>query len=295
MISILIPTYNYNISELIASLHKQLSSSSVVFEIIIFEDGSTTFINTIDKYNNTKIIFSKKNIGRVKARQALAFEAKYDWLLFLDADVLPKHDTFITQHLEALKLNYDAIFGGFAYYKMPPKKEYMLRWKYGRNNEEILAKKRNSNPYKVIISANYLIKKTVFLEINKHIEDTKTYGFDNYFGALLQQHKVNVLHLDNPVYHLGIEKSEVYLKKKEMSALTLLHFYNSNSFNTNNSNDLLKLFLTIKRLKLLWLFSLIYTVFGSKLKKHLVGTNPLITLLQTYKILFMCNAYYKKN
>lgn len=294
MISILIPTYNYDVSPLVAQLHKQLSTNAIVFEILIFEDGSKKFINAVSGFSSTKLIINKENLGRVKARQQLATLARYDWLLFLDADVLPQSNEFISNYLKSKILHFDAVFGGFAYYESAPKKEFMLRWKYGKTKEQVPAAVRNKTPYKVIISANYLIKKDVFNTINQQIEDTKGYGFDTYFGALLQQNKVKVLHIDNTVYHLGIEKSEVYLKKKEMAALTLLHFYNSKSYNENNSNDLLKFFLKIKRLRLVWFFSLVHTVLGAVIKRQLMSKNPSINLLQLYKISFMCSAY-KKN
>lgn len=295
MISILIPAYNYNISKLITQIHQQLSSNLTPFEIIIFEDGSNQFINNNNNLKNTTVIVNKENIGRVKARQKLASLANYNWLLFLDADVLLTLDTFIIKYLKSIKQDYDVVFGGFAYYKSPPNEEYLLRWKYGKTKEQIPAIKRNKKPYKVIISANFMIKKTVFSNINKHIEDNKSYGFDNYFGALLQQNKVKVLHIDNPVYHIGIEKNDIYLKKKELAASTLLFFYNSKYFNNNNSNDLLKIFTKLKRIKLVWFFSLLYRFFGSKMKQKLTSNKPTISLLQFYRICFMCNLAFKQN
>ncbi|MBP7612167.1 MAG: glycosyltransferase, partial [Paludibacter sp.] len=44
MISILIPTYNYNITHLVTDLHQQAMETYVDFEIIVVEDGSTLSI-----------------------------------------------------------------------------------------------------------------------------------------------------------------------------------------------------------------------------------------------------------
>lgn len=293
MLSVLIPTYNYNISALISALHTQLMEQAIAFEIIVLEDGSTKNINSNPHLSATTIIKNDVNNGRVKARQLLAFKAKYEWLLFLDADVLPKSNLFISNYIKAMALDYDAFFGGFAYSKTTPEPSFMLRWKYGKTKEQVPAATRNKTPYKVIISANYLIKKQIFNSINTKIKDTKGYGFDNYFGALLQDNTIKILHLDNEVYHLGIEKSEWYLKKKEQAALTLLHFYKTEGFN-NHSNDLLKLFSTVNRLKLVGLFSLFYKTFKQSMTKNLLGLSPSITVLQLYKISFMCYAYHNK-
>ena len=44
MLSILIPTYNYNITRLVVDLHQQALDTYVDFEIIVIEDGSTLFV-----------------------------------------------------------------------------------------------------------------------------------------------------------------------------------------------------------------------------------------------------------
>ena len=62
-------------------------------------------------------------------------------------------------------------------------KTNMLRWSYGKTHEQIPAKERNKKPYKVIISANFMIKKPIFIAINSQIEQ-KGYGFDNFFCSL---------------------------------------------------------------------------------------------------------------
>ena len=293
MLSVLIPAYNYNISKLLATLHAQLIKATIAFEIIVLEDGSTIEINSSNNFSNTLVIKNTKNIGRVKARQTLAFKAKYNWLLFLDADVLPKSKDFVSNYIKIMTLDFDVFFGGFTYYKNKPEQSFILRWKYGQTKEQIPASTRNKSPYKVIISANYLIKKEVFSAVNTKIEDTKGYGFDNYFGALLQDNNAKVWHIDNEVYHLGIEKSESYLQKKEQAALTLLHFYKTEGFN-NHSNDLLRLFTKLNNFKLVWLFSLFYKLFNSSMKKNLLSNSPSINILQLYRISFMCYTYKNK-
>ncbi|MDG1714109.1 glycosyltransferase family 2 protein [Lacinutrix sp.] len=293
MLSVLIPTYNYDISKLVAAIHAQLTNCAIAFEIIILEDGSTLKLNSSHNLDYTKVIKNTQNIGRVKARQDLALKAKYDWLLFLDADVFPKSKQFIYNYIKAMSHDYEAFFGGFAYHDDKPEQSFILRWKYGQTKEQIPASTRNKSPYKVIISANYLIKKEVFSAVNTKIEDTKGYGFDNYFGALLQDNNAKVWHIDNEVYHLGIEKSESYLQKKEQAALTLIHFYKTEGFN-NHSNDLLRLFRKLNNFKLAWLFSLFYKFFNSNMKKNLLSNSPSVKILQLYRISFMCYAYKNK-
>lgn len=286
MLSVLIPTYNSDVGKLVQKVHAQLNATKIAFEIIVLEDGSTQSINTIANLSHTEVLVHKHNLGRVKARQFLAKTSKYDWLLFLDADVLPKKDSFISDYLNKLKLDYEAIFGGFTYYDEKPKKDYVLRWKYGKTREQVPARIRNKTPYKVIISANYLIKKTVFETINSKMTNSG-YGYDNYFGSLLKLQQISTLHIDNEVYHLGIEKSSNYLNKKEQAVQTLVRLYNTNTMTTHD-NDLLALFSNLKRIGLTAVLSGAYKLLKTSMQNNLTGSNPSIIVLQFYRISYMC-------
>lgn len=291
MISVLIPVYNYNVVALVTQIHKQLQLCNVPFEILCLDDASTSnevhTNNSISNLDSTSYLRSNKNLGRINARQYLAEKAKYQWLLFLDADVIPKSELFISKYLEFVNKEYEAIYGGFAYYEQRPESEYMLRWTYGSTHEQISALERNEKPYKVTISANFLIKKSIFLDINSQI-DQKGYGFDNFFAALLKMKRIKVFHIDNEVYHLGIETSQTYLGKKEKAAETLLKLYQSGKIESHQ-NDLLKLYIQLKQFKLRSVVSLFYKLFSKALKQNLLGGKPSMTLLQLYRISYMCN------
>lgn len=295
MLSILIPIYNYDASILITEVNRQCMDASLEYEIICLEDGSTSeFVQLNEKVKeakNVKYIVQSKNCGRIEARKQLANLAKYQWLIFLDADIEIKSASFIRKYVKATQLDYDAVFGGFTYEEEPPAEEFMLRWKYGKNHEQIDAAKRNNKPYKVIISANYLVKKEVFQKIYGKI-NFEGYGYDNYFGSLLKKEGVKVFHINNEAIHRGIEKSEVYLRKKEKAAETLVNLYNSGRM-TEHENDLLKLFLHIKNYRLITAISKFFQLNKNWLKRNLLGNNPLIPLLQLYRISYMCN-YYKQ-
>ena len=111
---------------------------------------------------------------------------------------------------------------------------------------------------------------------------------DYYFGAMLKENKVSVLHIDNQVYHLGIEKSEIYLRKKEKATETLLKLYHSNNIK-EHSNDLLNTYIRLKQFKLNYIFATAFSLFKPLLKKNLMSNYPIIFLLQFYKISYMCH------
>lgn len=290
MISILIPVYNYNIVPLVEELHKQLINSKTSYELLACDDGSDFKFSdnnkSINKYNFTNFSISDHNIGREQTRQGLALKAKYDWLLFLDADTLPATSYFIKDYLHHVNSDYDAVFGGILYQKQRPDADFILRWKYGAARESVIAKTRNKKPYQTVVSANFMIKKDVFIESNKYIMD-KDYGYDILFGTLLKSNAKKVVHIDNQVYHLGIEKSDIYLCKMEESVRTYLKLFRNGSI-SGDDNGLLYYYSILKRYNLNFTLSTFFKFFKSPLRRNLLGNNPNISLLQLYRLSYMC-------
>ncbi|WP_299336973.1 glycosyltransferase family 2 protein [uncultured Psychroserpens sp.] len=290
MLSVLIPVYNYDIRALVTAIQEQLLTSQIPFEIICMDDGSKSNFRTInseiEQLEHTGYRVSNSNLGRVATRKSLAENASYNWLLFLDADVIPRTNQFINNYIPYLHTDYEAVYGGFAYKEDQPEDDLMLRWTYGRSNEQVSAHIRNKTPYKIVISANFLIKKTRFLELSSYMTNTG-YGYDNYFGALLKEKTVKVFHIDNEVFHLGLESSASYLKKIEESIDNLLQLDTEDKLKTTD-NSLLKLFKLFKTYKLHKIWAWVYKTFGSSLKSNLLSKRPSVFMLQCYKLSYIC-------
>lgn len=297
MLSILIPTYNYDITVLVQNIHKQLINAKIDFEIICLDDLSDEKISNvnlaINKFPYTTYQLSSTNNGIAITRQLLCNKANYDWILLIDADTELRDDNFITNYLSKMNSGFEVIFGGFAYKNIKPHKDFLLRWKYGKQCEALSAAKRNANPYKITIAANLLVKKETYKSFNL---DTigKLYAMDYYFGAKLKQNKIAVLHIDNQIYHLGIEKSSKYLRKKELAAKTLLKLYIGNHIK-QHSNSLLSTYILLKNLRLNYVCAISYKLLNHVLKKNLLGKYPSVMLLQLYKVLYICHFDLKKS
>ena len=70
MLSILIPTFNYDITALVVEVHKQSKSCNIVFEILVFDDASRDLENkknnaSINTLENTSYTILKSNIEEV--------------------------------------------------------------------------------------------------------------------------------------------------------------------------------------------------------------------------------------
>lgn len=296
MISVLIPVYNCTIVMLVNTLHQQLSAAKLPFEIIAWDDCSdsqfTAENSQIETLAFTSFKKSTVNRGRIQTRQLLSEKANYDWLLFLDADVIPKNSDFIESYIEVIPENQDAIYGGFAYEEKTPPRDYILRWTYGTAKEQVDATIRKQKPYKIVISGNFLIKKEVFVALNSQIKG-QNYGYDNYFGALLKEQSYIVKHINNEVYHLGLDTNADYLKKTEHAVDTLLTLFKNKQI-TKSENDLLKTFKLLKSFKLNYIIAFLFKRLKPQLTTNLLSSSPSVTRLQFYKLGYMCSKDLQK-
>ena len=289
MLSILIPTYNYDCTDLLKQLVKQSLSSVLPIEIMVCDDASThiTQKKIVSEYclrHNLTYIENNNNLGRTATRNKLAQKAQYNWLLFLDSDVLIENVNFVQGYIQLLQEQYPVISGGTTYSTTKPKGKE-LRWKYGVYREAKNAKQRMKNPH-FIISQNLLIKKEVFLEINPL--ESRRYGLDNLFSYQLQHRNYTVLHSDNPIVHYGLEDNKVFLKKSIEAIETLIHFEKEKRMG-EGFTSLQKSYLKLKRTKTKGLFIFIVSPFISIIKKNLIGSNPSLFLFDLYRL----NKYIK--
>ena len=239
MISILIPCYNYNAYDLVSRLEKECLTLGIVFEIISIDDASFSTLNEVNQkinmLTNCKFFESKKNIGRVANRQLLSQKAQYKWLLYIDVDVKPLNDNFIKVYVNEIKKGFEVVFGGFNYKNIETNN---LRYLFGKSREDVQSVIRNKNPYKYIISSNFLVKKVIFDKINKNI-NINGYGMDYFFGALLKENLVSINHIDNEVTHYGLDDNSKFLAKTK-EALENLHYLNTNKLINKNDITILK-------------------------------------------------------
>lgn len=289
MLSILIPTYNYNSFPLVESLWQQAKLANVTFEIIVLDDGSTQFLNENELINNFEYCLffkNENNLGRTQTRNILVKEAKYDWLLFLDADVMPVNLDFIKNYYSQIEKQFDAILGGIKYVDNAPDFSTILRYKYGKLREEILSSKRNKKPFTSILSANLLIKKAVFLTCN-YTGEKNYYGMDNFFAYQLYANNYKVLHIDNPVYHLGLETNDVFFQKS-LKSVEIRRYLLADFPQIENLNPILKKYKMVNQFGLKKIVAFVFRKIESPLRKRILNKNPNLFYFDLYRLGFMC-------
>ena len=290
MLSILIPTYNYNVFPLANEIHKQALKTGITFEVLIFDDASDPLFYIDEFIKPLKYIKYKKlgeNIGRTAVRQQLAAAAKYHNLLFMDADTFPKNSDFLAKLIPFINTNIPFVFGGVVFQDNPPDKSIRLRWKYGTAREALLLEERLAQPYKSVISTCFLSDKELFLKINKQLQ-YKRYGMDILFSYLLKQANVAVQHIENPVYHFSLEANDLFIQKSKDAIDTSL-FLVAKKLIPNNYKTLDIFHQKWKKIGLCSLAKISYTLFGRSMEKALISKNASLRLFDWYRYGYYCS------
>ncbi|MBU2927347.1 glycosyltransferase family 2 protein [Winogradskyella psychrotolerans] len=298
MISVLIPVYNYNISDLVSELHKQLIASDISFEILCYDDCSNNVKlqdgNTnINSLSHSKYAIMPKNVGRSSIRNKLAKNAKYDWCLFLDADVIPKNSNFISTYIDAITEKSQIIYGGILYQEKRVDDSRILRWIYGNKREALSAEERNKNTYLSFLTLNFLIHKTIFdtVRFNEAIPNLR--HEDTLFSYDLKQENITIEHIENPVYHLGLDDSETFLKKS-LDSVGAIDLFIKQDLLPANYTRITKLYSKIKNKRISKLLAFLYRKFENVFRKNLLGKAPSLFIFDLYRLSYYCALNSKK-
>ncbi|UQD57607.1 glycosyltransferase [Flavobacterium sp. K5-23] len=291
MLSILIPTYNYNAFPLVLELHKQCVESNLVFEILCFDDSSTFEIpenNQINSLDKCSYIILDKNIGRSKIRNLLASKSNYEWLLYMDCDTLPENSNFISNYISQINSSVKGVFfGGIIYTENKPDRDKLLRWVFGKKREAIPLSERKKNPYKTTFISNFLIKKSIF-ETILFDEKINTYGYEDFtFIHSLKDKNIEIQHIENPLYHLNLETSELFISKTKTALETLL-FISKNNSKIKVDSKLIKIHKVLSLFKIEFLAAMLFQGLHIRLEENLTSKKPSLLLFDFYKIGYFC-------
>ncbi|MBP5589461.1 MAG: glycosyltransferase family 2 protein [Bacteroidales bacterium] len=295
-ISLLIPVHNYDIVAFVSAL-KECSDSILEFrEIIIGDDGSTEEI--ANKYKAleddfVKVISYPQNIGRAAIRNKLIEASTSDYLVFVDQDVmLPESaETYMRKWVTSIG-KAKVISGGILYKDDPPSDpDKILRWQYGRKYEQRSASERNKHPERTFSTFNVMFDRSVF-DILRFNEEIKHYGYeDTLFAYQLKQAGITICHIDNGLYHDGIESSQEFLDKTLVGLKNLSTIYNSIT-DEKAFEDTIGIIIKYKRLKMFGLHYLVRRLFlryKEALELRLNKPNPKLWMYDFYRIGMFCH------
>ena len=288
-LSILIPVYNWDCTQLIKDLHFQGLELGMQYEIIIADDCSTDkdlqakSRLVAETHENCRYFALPHNIGRAAIRNYLADRSQYDTLLFLDCDSAVKDKLFLKKYVEAAD-KASVVCGGLIHPDEIPQKGMELRYLYEKSAAfERSAGFRSQNPYLRFTSFSFLIEKSVFMSI-RFDETYVRYGYEDVqFGHELERNGISILHIDNPMAHLGLEGSESYLNKTRQAV--------SNAFEhkdeIGDSSKLLTNYNRVLKFRMRWVFKMIWAFFQKSMERNLLGPKPKLKVFSLYKLCYI--------
>ncbi|MBQ8565496.1 MAG: glycosyltransferase family 2 protein [Bacteroidaceae bacterium] len=288
MLSVLIPTYNYDCTALAGELQRQIDAYGIVAEVIVMDDASTDMAvrqrnKAIDALRCCRLVELPENVGIARIRNLLAVAAKYDYMLFLDSDVFPVYDDFLQRYVDECH-RADVLCGGLMFRAEPPRPECALRYKYGSRVESQSVEHRMQQPYGEFKTLNFFISRKAFMA-TRFNEDFVRYGHeDTLFGKELQQNGFSLLHIDNPIYHDVPDTNEAFLAKTRRSIENLCEHRDV----LQSHVRLLAFYNRLQRLHLCGVVRFFFNIIERMLLANLTSSNPSLFVFNLYKVGYLC-------
>ncbi len=287
-LSICIPVYNTSIKPLVTALLAR--EADYVKEILIFDDGSSEAIKHENKElsNVLKVLYKEmpENVGRSKIRNNLGKAATGDFLLFIDDDCVPEKSNFLEHYYHHFKEA--SVFCGGHIYPEKVAPSQTLHHFIGKQSEVKSAEDRNQKPFNSFHSSNFCIKREVFLA-HPFNEQLTQYGHeDTLFGFELKKAGNSLLHLTNPVVHLGVQTNAVFLEKTEKALQNLAYLYKSADKDFVESVKVLRLYATLKQFGVAGIIAVFFQHYGKTLKHKLQNETPSLRRYNIFKLAYLC-------
>ncbi len=177
-IDLIIPAYGdaAGLTTTILSAVGQRFSQDTMLRVIVFDDCSPVLLNKkipVALMERITVVRGKKNMGRSAARNAGASLGTAPIIGFLDSDCVYSSDGVLKEHIEALIKGYDVSIG-----------PVFVRGEgfWERYQSEVAARRAAAalkGDYRVLTTANIVLKRKVFNAIGGFDARYQRYGFED--------------------------------------------------------------------------------------------------------------------
>ncbi|MBL8547393.1 MAG: glycosyltransferase family 2 protein [Hyphomonadaceae bacterium] len=215
-LSVLTPFYRYDPSAML----KRLANAPAGVEFVLFDDGSASaelIANVMSAAAMTgapsRIIISETNLGRARARNRLIAEARGRHVLFLDADMLPDTSAFLSVWLGIIATQEPRVaFGGLSLAHAEPTPETALHYALFGRSDCAPARRRSRRSAQATASSNLLVERD-FLLAHPFDDHFTGWGFEDIDWALDVSRVEEIMHVDNPATHAGLDDVSTLMRK----------------------------------------------------------------------------------
>jgi glycosyltransferase involved in cell wall biosynthesis len=281
-LSVLIPTYNHVCVSLVEQLLPLLQAAAIQYEVIVADDGSTdedTIVanRAVSLLPSCRFIERKENVGRAAIRNFLAREAHFAYILYIDSDMTIISDQYIRRYLQTEDTA--VIDGGVTICDSNAPSN--LRYLYEKNEEpHHTATERQKRPYQHLHTANLLMRRDIILA-HPFDERFRHYGYEDVLlGKVLHQHRIPILHIDNPLGMNTFETNAEFVSKTEEGLRTLYQFRND----LRGYSRLLTFVSGIHIPLILSLIRLWHRLFRKAERRNLCGSRPSLLVFKLYRL-----------
>ncbi|PIE56601.1 MAG: family 2 glycosyl transferase [Desulfobulbus propionicus] len=223
VLSVLIPVVNWDLEALLSCLEAEIESRGLAdqVEVIIGDDGSESgYLEGNRRLAGERAWVEYhaggKNIGRGPMRNLLASRAKGEYLLLLDADMLPDEEDFLSQYLEWIDASVQRpVCGGISYrQRCLHGRQYDFYTHKGVKTEALPAALRNRQPWRYFFTGNVMVKREIFTTQGID-EQFQGYGYEDVEWGIRLQQRYGIIHIDNTCSHLGlINRERAFLRMR---------------------------------------------------------------------------------
>lgn len=229
-LSILIPYFRDDPTELLESLCLETAHLPSV-EILIYDDGTgdealNQRVSAAVKASSScvRLLIAHENRGRAFARNTLKAEARADWVLFLDADMRPVSNRFVSLYLDKVEANTaDIIFGGFEVPHQTSDPERELHRAFSQTSDCLTLEMRQKHGPQYVCSSNLCVRKTA-LDAEPFDPEFTGWGWEDSEWAARVAARFTLLHADIPALHLGLETTDTLLDRFKDSGHNYMRF-----------------------------------------------------------------------
>lgn len=215
-LSVLTPFYRHDPSAMLRRFGRAPSG----VEFVLLDDGSASaelVASVVSAASATeapvRVIISENNLGRAKARNRLIAEAQGEYVLFLDADMLPDAPSFLSVWLGIIGTQAPRVaFGGLSLAQTQPTPETALHYALFDASDCKSARRRARRPAQTTASSNLLVERE-FLLAHPFDDHFTGWGFEDVDWALDAARVEAIMHVDNPATHAGLDDVTTLMRK----------------------------------------------------------------------------------
>lgn len=224
-LSVLVPFLRDDPCPLIERLAGEAARLGGRVELIVLDDGTgdpaltARIVAGLDASGlPARLIGLKTNEGRSRGRNRLAVASRGTSLLFLDSDMLPDRDDFLTSWLALAERDDPAVaFGGFSLDQAPDAARFAVHRALALRSDCTPAAQRALQPEKHVFTSNLLVRRDVF-EAEAFDVGFTGWGWEDVEWAMRVSRRHPILHPDIPATHMGLDTVAALAAKYEQSA-----------------------------------------------------------------------------